>query len=205
MQALLEGKPGTFSAEGIFALEPFFEAASQAGIYLLARPGPYINAEVSGGGFPGWLQRVPGTLRSLDQAYLNATALYAQSVGEIIAAAQITNGGPVILFQPENEYYDCLPSVNPCPDPEYMAYVERQFRDAGIVVRIQRLQPFQLSKTMANPCALRASGAVHRQRRQHWQFRSRPACSGRHLRYRLVSTRLRLCKSVYMACRRTTN
>lgn len=43
--ALLEGKPGTFLAEGIFALKPFFEAATQAGIYLLARPGPYVNAE----------------------------------------------------------------------------------------------------------------------------------------------------------------
>ena len=132
--ALLEGKPGTFLAEGIFALEPFFEAASNAGIYLLARPGPYINAEVSGGGFPGWLQRVPGILRSLDAAYLNATELYVQSIGRIIAQAQITNGGPVILFQPENEYYDCLPSVKPCPNPEYMAYVEQQFRGAGIVV-----------------------------------------------------------------------
>ena len=39
--ALLEGKPGEFRAEGIFAMEPFFEAATQAGIYLLARPGPY--------------------------------------------------------------------------------------------------------------------------------------------------------------------
>lgn len=34
--ALLEGQQGTFRAEGIFAFEPFFEAASQAGIYLLA-------------------------------------------------------------------------------------------------------------------------------------------------------------------------
>lgn len=34
--ALLEGKQGEFSAEGIFALEPFFEAAQTAGIYLLA-------------------------------------------------------------------------------------------------------------------------------------------------------------------------
>ncbi len=39
---MLEGKQGDFSAEGIFALEPFFEAAQQAGIYILARPGPYI-------------------------------------------------------------------------------------------------------------------------------------------------------------------
>ena len=132
--ALLEGQPGTFSAEGVFAWEPFFEAASQAGIYLLARPGPYINAEVSGGGFPGWLQRVPGVLRSPDRAFENATDLYAKSIGEIIAKAQITNGGPVILFQPENEFYDCLDSINPCPNPEYMAYVEDQFRAAGIVV-----------------------------------------------------------------------
>ena len=38
--ALLEGKHGEYSAEGVFAFEPFFEAASQAGIYLIARPGP---------------------------------------------------------------------------------------------------------------------------------------------------------------------
>ena len=71
--ALLEGKPGKFRADGIFDLEPFFEAATKAGIYLLARPGPYINAEVSGGGFPGWLQRVKGHLRTDSPDYLHAT------------------------------------------------------------------------------------------------------------------------------------
>lgn len=74
--ALLEGKPGSYSAEGIFELEPFFDAAKEAGIYLLARPGPYINAEVSGGGFPGWLQRVNGTLRTSDEAFLKSTDKY---------------------------------------------------------------------------------------------------------------------------------
>lgn len=34
--ALLEGKQGDFNAEGILAFEPFFDAATQAGIYLLA-------------------------------------------------------------------------------------------------------------------------------------------------------------------------
>jgi len=38
--ALLEGEPGVYRADGIFAFEPFFEAAKQAGIYLIARPGP---------------------------------------------------------------------------------------------------------------------------------------------------------------------
>lgn len=74
MWALLEGKPGEFTAEGIFDFEPFFDAASKAGIYLLARPGPYINAEVSGGGFPGWLSRSHSLTRTREPAYLNATA-----------------------------------------------------------------------------------------------------------------------------------
>jgi hypothetical protein len=71
--AVLEGKPGEYSAEGVFALEPFFDAAKQAGIYLIARPGPYINAEASGGGFPGWLQRLNATLRTKEPGYLDAT------------------------------------------------------------------------------------------------------------------------------------
>lgn len=71
--ALLEGKPGEFRSEGVFAIEPFIDAAKEAGIFLLARPGPYVNAEVSGGGFPGWLQRVKGTLRTNASDYLSAT------------------------------------------------------------------------------------------------------------------------------------
>lgn len=34
--ALLEGKPGSFSAEGVFGFDEFFAAAQKAGIYLLA-------------------------------------------------------------------------------------------------------------------------------------------------------------------------
>jgi beta-galactosidase len=77
--ALLEGKPGEYRAEGIFDLDPFFDAAKKAGIYLLARPGPYINAEASGGGFPGWLQRIKGTLRTSATDYLKSTDKYELS------------------------------------------------------------------------------------------------------------------------------
>ncbi|KAK5108976.1 hypothetical protein LTR62_007610 [Meristemomyces frigidus] len=132
--ALLEGKPGVFNASGIFDLEPFFEAASTAGIYLLARPGPYINAEVSGGGFPGWQQRNPAILRTREPGYLESTQLYASSIGKIIAKAQITNNGPVILVQPENEYTGADPNVPEFPDPIYFGFVEDQLRNAGIVV-----------------------------------------------------------------------
>ncbi|GCB26180.1 probable beta-galactosidase A [Aspergillus awamori] len=131
--ALVEGKPGEYRADGIFDLEPFFDAASEAGIYLLARPGPYINAESSGGGFPGWLQRVNGTLRSSDKAYLDATDNYVSHVAATIAKYQITNGGPIILYQPENEYTSGCCGVE-FPDPVYMQYVEDQARNAGVVI-----------------------------------------------------------------------
>ena len=129
--ALLEGQQGHFASEGVFSFDTFFEAASEAGIYLLARPGPYINAEVSGGGFPGWLQRTKAVLRTPD--YLNYTENYVKNIAAIIAKAQITNGGPVILLQPENEYSQATPGTE-FPNDDYFQAVENQYRDAGIVV-----------------------------------------------------------------------
>ncbi|KAH7363213.1 beta-galactosidase [Plectosphaerella cucumerina] len=130
---LIEAKRGEFRADGIFALEPFFEAAKKAGLYVLPRPGPYINAEVAGGGFPGWLTRVPGALRTSEPGYMNATDLYTHEIGKIIAEAQITNGGPVIIFQLENEYQFAMDGF-PMPDYDYWSQVDAQFRNAGVVV-----------------------------------------------------------------------
>ncbi|KAL8281653.1 hypothetical protein RB600_005195 [Gaeumannomyces tritici] len=132
--ALLEGTQGRYRADGVFALEPFFEAASEAGLYVIARPGPYINAEVSGGGFPGWLTRINGTLRTKDRAYLEASDIYMANICKAIAKAQITNGGPVILFQPENEYSSTTGRTKPFPDGDYVQYIIDQARAAGVVV-----------------------------------------------------------------------
>ncbi|RDW80818.1 putative beta-galactosidase [Coleophoma crateriformis] len=143
--ALLEGTPGNYTASGVFAFEPFFAAAQQAGIYLLARPGPYINAEASGGGFGKtaacyhhlrhcWLQRIKGQLRTPAQDYLDATDNYVAKIGATIARYQITNGGPIILVQPENEYTAALNPYGGFPNSYYFAYVKKQLRDAGIIV-----------------------------------------------------------------------
>ncbi|KAK1971986.1 family 35 glycosyl hydrolase [Colletotrichum sublineola] len=130
--ALLEGKAGDFSADGVFDLQPFFEAATKAGVYLIARPGPYINAEASGGGFPGWLARIRGKLRTSDPEFLSATDNYMARICGIIAKAQITNGGPVILLQPENEYTNFENGSR--NDGKYFQYVIDQARKAGIVI-----------------------------------------------------------------------
>ena len=62
------------------------------------------------------------------------TCSYMKHIGATIASAQITNGGPIILVQPENEYTQALSSIKPFPDPVYMQYVEDQLRDVGIIV-----------------------------------------------------------------------
>ena len=117
---ILEPKRGEISFEGFRDLQPWFDAAKQAGIYLMARPGercsrvdtvavwhltfslnkgPYINAETSAGGFPGWGTYTPGLWRTSNTTYLDAWQNYVSSVGTIIAKNQITNGGPVTLVQ----------------------------------------------------------------------------------------------------------
>ncbi|KAJ5925341.1 beta-galactosidase [Penicillium verhagenii] len=146
--ALIEGEPGQIRMNGVFALEDFFDAAQQAGIYLVARPGPYINAETSGGGFPGWLQRLNGQLKRTDAAYLAAITPYIEAIGNVISKAQITNGGPVILLQVENEYTLCVNETgytqannysitsidSSCLEKEYMAYIERLYRKVGVLI-----------------------------------------------------------------------
>ncbi|KAK3310903.1 glycoside hydrolase family 35 protein [Chaetomium strumarium] len=132
---LVEGKPGEFRAEGLFDLTEFFEAAKELGLWLIARPGPYINAEVSGGGLPGWIQRLRGHPRTADVDYLASTDNYAANIARIIAKAQINNGGRVILYQPENEYSVSRTLIGfNFPDPGYMQYVEDQARKGGIIV-----------------------------------------------------------------------
>ncbi|KAM0550254.1 hypothetical protein ACHAPJ_008923 [Fusarium lateritium] len=132
---LLEGKPGEFSADGVFALEEWFKAAKDAGIYLIARPGPYIHSESSGGGLPGWMQRVKGTLRTTKGDFTKAFENYLSTISRIIAKAQITEGGPVILVQAENEYSDFEGSETG-PDGNYMQLIIDTMREEGIVVPI---------------------------------------------------------------------
>lgn len=134
--SLVEGNPGHVITDGIWSLDEFFDAASQAGLYLIARPGPYINAETTAGGIPGWVLRNQAVIRSDDPKYVNTTENYLSTIGQIIERAQITHGGPVIMVQPENEY-STWPGVTDFPNEmnrNYMAHVEDQLRDESITV-----------------------------------------------------------------------
>ncbi|EJD54068.1 beta-galactosidase [Auricularia subglabra TFB-10046 SS5] len=129
-----EPKRGEISFEGFRDIQPFFDAAMAAGVYLIARPGPYINAETTAGGFPGWGTTVEGVWRTSDPNVMDAYQLWMKEMGSRIAANQITHGGPVILFQAENEYTNFAPGFS--EDFVFEESLLKTIRDAGIIVPI---------------------------------------------------------------------
>jgi len=82
--------------------------------------------------------RLPCTLRTDCPEYLHAITPYLTTYGEIIARAEISNGGPVILVQPENEY-SWTPGTNETTFPTqstrvYRQYVQDVLRKAGVTL-----------------------------------------------------------------------
>ena len=86
--------------DGFRALEPFFDAASRAGLWVIVRPGPYINAETTAGGFPAWVTKLQAPLRERSAIYDKAWRPYVQSVAKIVRPFQYDHGGPVVRRAP---------------------------------------------------------------------------------------------------------
>jgi beta-galactosidase GanA len=100
-------KAGTYDFTGIRDMDTLLDMAAQAGLYVIARPGPYINAETDAGGFPGWLLTQSGKARTSAPDYLAAARAWMSKINPIIARHQLTTGqGTVILYQIENEMQD---------------------------------------------------------------------------------------------------
>lgn len=100
-----EPKKGEFHFEGIADLKKFIELAQELGLWVIVRPSPYICAEWEFGGLPGWLAAEDGMrLRSYYEPYLNHVRDYYKELFKILTPLQITQGGPIIMFQVENEY-----------------------------------------------------------------------------------------------------
>ncbi|KAF3027861.1 hypothetical protein E8E15_010235 [Penicillium rubens] len=81
--SLVEWNPGHVITDGVWRLDEFFDAASQDGLYLIARTGPHINAETTAGGIPGWVLRNKAAIRSDDPEYMNVTANFGVKIFSI--------------------------------------------------------------------------------------------------------------------------
>ena len=57
---LHETEPGKWDFEGDKDLRRYIETAGELGLMVILRPGPYVCAEWEFGGYPWWLQNIPG-------------------------------------------------------------------------------------------------------------------------------------------------
>lgn len=121
--------PGIYDFSGIKDVRKVLKAAKEAGLFVIARPGPFINAEVNAGGLPFWLLRdkdvVPrnriGTEYKYSQKYMDYIAEWYDNIIPIIK--EFDN---VILFQIENEY------ATDTMEEDYMRQLYQMARDRGV-------------------------------------------------------------------------
>ncbi|MFE9607469.1 beta-galactosidase [Streptomyces sp. NPDC006012] len=124
--------PGHHDFSGVRDLDLFLRTAAETGLYVILRPGPYINAEVDGGGFPGWLTVTEGVARTDDPVYLSHVDAWFTAVNRIARRHQLTDGGgTILLYQIENEY-DA--HVGEPTGRAYMSHLYRKVRADGIDV-----------------------------------------------------------------------
>ena len=125
-------KPGVYDFTGVRDMDLALKMAEEVGLYVIARPGPYMNAEVSRGGFPSWLVTQSARARTDAPEYMAAADEWLTQINAIITRHQITDGrGSVILYQIENELSVTTPSQQ-----RYMQHLYEKVRADGITVPI---------------------------------------------------------------------
>ena len=114
---------------GMLDLKRFVETAQKIGLWVILRPSPYICAEWDFGGFPAWLlSEGEMELRTSDERYLRHVKDYYQVLMPYLAPMQVTQGGPVLMMQVENEYGTFG------NDRKYLELLRDMMREGGIDV-----------------------------------------------------------------------
>ena len=110
-------------------LEDFIKIVKEEGMFMLFRPGPYSCGEWDLGGIPPYLLSIPDIkLRCMDDRYIAAVDRYIKTISEIVKPQLVTNGGPIIMVQLENEYGSYG------NDRSYMKHLEELWTSLGIDV-----------------------------------------------------------------------
>ncbi|MDP4188296.1 MAG: beta-galactosidase [Bacteroidota bacterium] len=121
-----EPQKGHYDFTGNNDVAEFVRIAKEEGLWVILRPSPYVCAEWEFGGYPYWLEKIPGlVVRSKEPQYLQAYKNYIHQVGKQLAPYQINHGGNILMVQVENEYgfYS--------NDKEYLEINRKIFQDAG--------------------------------------------------------------------------
>jgi beta-galactosidase len=123
-----EEKEGTFDfTTGNKNIAAFVRICQQEKMWVLFRPGPYVCAEWDFGGLPTWLLKIPDIkIRCMDKRYMAAVTRYVNRLSQELKPLLVTNGGPVLMVQVENEYGSYA------NDKTYIATLSKLWRSNGI-------------------------------------------------------------------------
>lgn len=133
-----EEAPGKWNFSGEKDLQKFIKTAQETGLYVIIRPGPYVCAEWEFGGYPWWLQKNKELeIRRDNKAFLEECWKYISQLAKQIKPMQITNGGPVIMVQAENEFGSYVAQRKDIPLEEHRKYshkIKEMLLKSGISV-----------------------------------------------------------------------
>lgn len=133
-----EPEPGKWDFSGDRNLAEYIRIAGEEGLMVILRPGPYVCAEWEFGGYPWWLQKVEGMeLRRDNEQFLKYTRLYLERLYKEVGKLQITQGGPIIMIQGENEFGSYVAQRKDIALEEHRAYnakIIKQLEEVGFDV-----------------------------------------------------------------------
>ncbi len=100
-----EPEPDQFNFEGQNDLREFVKLCQENDMKVILRPGPYVCAEWEMGGLPWWLLKKKYIrLRKNDPYFLERVDKFQKAVAAQVGDLTVTDGGPIIMVQVENEY-----------------------------------------------------------------------------------------------------
>lgn len=132
---LHEPKPGEWDFEGDKNLAEYIQMAGEEGLHVILRPGPYACAEWEFGGYPWWLQTIDGLeLRRDNGKFLTYTQKYIERLYQEVGHLLVSNGGPIIMVQVENEFGSYVSQRKDISLEEHRNYnvkIKQQLENAG--------------------------------------------------------------------------
>lgn len=134
-----ETAPGVWDFKtGNRNLREFIKAAAAEDLMVILRPGPYACAEWEFGGYPWWLQNNKDlVIRTNNQPFLDSCNTYITHLVDEVKDLQVSNGGPVIMIQAENEFGSYVAQRKDIPMKDHKAYshaIKNQLLKAGVTV-----------------------------------------------------------------------
>jgi beta-galactosidase len=164
-------------------LESFLDLAAEMGLYIIARPGPYIMAETINEGIPDWVfQKYPrvafisqdgisqNVVAYMQPDFLACVRGWYKAIFEVLAPRQITLSGKIIMVQLDNEmgmiaWVRNIMDTNPDTMTRFADHLKKVYGERLSERYPARALPEFLREGIANPAEPYAANIVEDYRR----------------------------------------